>query len=350
MNELVAVDAGFAKANLHSELSEHHQEAAVIEAAKCGHELNKLKAVCPHGEWVQWLGEKFGGSKETAKRYMRLDRELPELKGLKRSPGTHLPGIKPALAMLNAPDEIKEEFKEKIEQGETFTEAQVKAAVKAAKDAAQKEADERAKNWRKQAIKERDEKRSAEDLVAAKVKEAKVLRETIDKQIEIGVKDALKAETAEIQRAMREAKESEAAAKERIKAMREQRAKDIEKGIKEGLKAQQDEITSKQLQLDAITGKIDVLKRQLDRVAEQDQVVSHFETHRKALERLITELAVAIGEALDPDFAPYMPTQYIPLFEKIADRLRQGADGIERSVGAMEKRQPLRVIGGNENG
>ena len=277
---------------------------------------------------------------------MRLAKEMPELIDSNSQSSANLPGIDAAIALLSAPDDVKQEIKEAVEQGKTFTEAEIKAAI----DEAKAEADERVGNWRKQAIKERDEKRKAEDLVAAKVKEAKVLRETIDKQIEIGVKDALKAETAEIQRAMREAKESEAAAKERIKAMREQRAKDIEKGIKEGLKAQQDEITSKQLQLDAITGKIDVLKRQLDRVAEQDQVVSHFETHRKALERLITELAVAIGEALDPDFAPYMPTQYIPLFEKIADRLRQGADGIERSVGAMEKRQPLRVIGGNENG
>jgi len=153
---------------------------------------------------------------------MRLAKEMPELIDSNCSRTNNLPSIAAAIALLSAPDEIKEEFKEAVAEGKTFTEAEIKAAIEAAKA----EADERVGNWRSQALKERDEKRKAEDLVAAKVKEAKDLRETIERQIEIGVKDALKAETAEIQRAMAEAKENEKAAKDRIKAMREQRAKD----------------------------------------------------------------------------------------------------------------------------
>ena len=158
---------------------------------------------------------------------MRLAKEMPELIDSNCSRTNNLPSIAAAIALLSAPDEIKEEFKEAVAEGKTFTEAEIKAAIEAAKA----EADERVGNWRSQALKERDEKRKAEDLVAAKVKEAKDLRETIERQIEIGVKDALKAETAEIQRAMAEAKENEKAAKDRIKAMREQRAKDHFKKI-----------------------------------------------------------------------------------------------------------------------
>jgi predicted Zn-dependent peptidase len=61
---------------------------------------------------------------------MKLASEMPELISSNAHHGEHLPSIKSAIALLNAPEELQAEIKEQLAQGKTFTEAEIKAAAK----------------------------------------------------------------------------------------------------------------------------------------------------------------------------------------------------------------------------
>jgi hypothetical protein len=127
----------------------HHSEQAVVYAAHCGQKLIEAKAACQHGEWLQWLKGNCAVRARQATKYMQLAKEMPELIDSNRHCNADLPSVNAAIALLSAPEDVKQEIKEAVAEGKTFTEAEIKAAIEEAKA----EADERVENWRKQAAK-----------------------------------------------------------------------------------------------------------------------------------------------------------------------------------------------------
>jgi len=119
MNELVTLKSLALEINNYHRSALHHSEQAVVYAAHCGQKLLEAKAACQHGEWLQWLKVNCAVRKAQANKYMRLAREMPELIDSKKQSSVFLPGIDAAIALLSAPDEIKEEFKEAVAEGKT---------------------------------------------------------------------------------------------------------------------------------------------------------------------------------------------------------------------------------------
>ena len=70
---------------------------------RCGELLAQAKAECPHGTWLDWLGQNFEGSVRTAQGYMRLYANRDSLLA-NTQPVAHL-GIAGALKELAEPSE-----------------------------------------------------------------------------------------------------------------------------------------------------------------------------------------------------------------------------------------------------
>ena len=110
-----------AEINLLHDEAERHATTAVVYAARCGDRLLKAKAQVIHGQWLDWLAAHCKVERNQAAKYMRLAREMPELVDPNGCPGIHLPGIKHAIALLSADDEVKAEVHSRLAAGETVT-------------------------------------------------------------------------------------------------------------------------------------------------------------------------------------------------------------------------------------
>jgi hypothetical protein len=53
--------------------------SALEHAIEAGEHLRAAKAEIPHGSWLAWLSENFGGSQPTASRYMKLAEHKDQL-------------------------------------------------------------------------------------------------------------------------------------------------------------------------------------------------------------------------------------------------------------------------------
>jgi hypothetical protein len=53
--------------------------SALEHAIEAGKHLRAAKAELPHGSWLAWLSENFGGSQPTASRYMKLAEHKDQL-------------------------------------------------------------------------------------------------------------------------------------------------------------------------------------------------------------------------------------------------------------------------------
>lgn len=77
-------------------------------AARCGAKLNEVKARLPHGQFVDWLQGSCKVTVRQSQKYMKLAVDMPELLDSNTNRSSHLPSINQAMALLNAPDEVKE--------------------------------------------------------------------------------------------------------------------------------------------------------------------------------------------------------------------------------------------------
>jgi hypothetical protein len=108
--------------NCLNEQVEHHKNQAVAYAARTGEKLLLAKAQCSHGEFGDWLKANCTLSQSYANSFMRLAIDMPELSNLHSSVNL---GLKQAIALLSAPEEVKTAVLEKIESGEKITVAQI---------------------------------------------------------------------------------------------------------------------------------------------------------------------------------------------------------------------------------
>ncbi len=93
--------------SLHDQAN-YHAGQAVVYAARCGVKLLEAKQALPHGEFQNWRDANCKVGERHARRYMKLAKEMPELlDDSKRTRVSVFPSIRQAMAILNAPDEIK---------------------------------------------------------------------------------------------------------------------------------------------------------------------------------------------------------------------------------------------------
>lgn len=89
-------------------------KAGIQHALRAGELLLQAKALCPHGEWGQWLKDNCSFSERTAQAYMRVARELPGLTSEKAQRVADL-SFRETLALLAEPKEDNpEQFRPEV--------------------------------------------------------------------------------------------------------------------------------------------------------------------------------------------------------------------------------------------
>jgi hypothetical protein len=128
-NDLVSLDALAIEINALDEQANYHAGQAVIYAARCGEKLLLAKAQCRHGEFESWLDEKCKKVKiRQAQKYMKLAKDMPSLvDSLKTHSSAFLLGINQAIALLTAPEEVKEAAQERLDAGKPMTVKEIQA-------------------------------------------------------------------------------------------------------------------------------------------------------------------------------------------------------------------------------
>ena len=80
---------------------------------RCGELLTQAKEQCPHGTWLDWLGNNFRGSARSAQVYMQMYKKRDEIRAKAQS--SALLSISGALEEISAPKEEEDpEREEKI--------------------------------------------------------------------------------------------------------------------------------------------------------------------------------------------------------------------------------------------
>jgi len=103
------LDAVFDSAYALHDEAQRVANVAVVLAVRSGAEFTKAKALCRRGEFEHRIAQESRVSLRTAQRYMQLARGYPELLEPKAQPVALLPGLRHAIALLSADDEVKAE-------------------------------------------------------------------------------------------------------------------------------------------------------------------------------------------------------------------------------------------------
>lgn len=128
-----------------------------------GRELTAVKDELPHGHFLPWIAAEFEMSEDTATNFMNVCSrfgQIPKFSEFK-------PSVLYLLAAPKTPESIIDKALEKAESGEKVTVADVKdwKAHYETERQARQLAEQRSEDWRTQAMKDRDEKRAAEQKV-----------------------------------------------------------------------------------------------------------------------------------------------------------------------------------------
>jgi chromosome segregation ATPase len=165
---------------LHDE-AERHATTAVVYAARCGEKLLKAKAAIGHGQWLDWLAANCRVKERQARKYMTLANEMPELLEPNRHPGADLLGIKHAIALLTADDEVKAEVQARLDAGETVS----VRAIEKLKREAQAERETRQQLAAKLQDAQHQNQILHDNLAAASEREQRSYRELLETQEQI---------------------------------------------------------------------------------------------------------------------------------------------------------------------
>lgn len=116
------------------------KEQAANSIIEIGNRLIKAKELVPHGEWGEWLETKVSFTQNTANRFMRVARELPNCASTNNLSGGKL------FELLSLPQDTREQF---IEENpvEDMTQKELRQAIKE-----KKELEERLRNMQEPKI------------------------------------------------------------------------------------------------------------------------------------------------------------------------------------------------------
>jgi hypothetical protein len=241
MNEVSqTLDAVFDAAYVLHDESQRVATTAVVLAARAGAEFMKAKALCRHGEFEARIERDARVSLRSSQLYMQLARGYPELLEPKAQPVAPLPGIRHAIAMLSADDEVKTEVQARLEAGETVSVREIEAL----KREAQLERETRQQLSAKLDQVQKQNQVLHDNLAAASEREQRTYRELQANEANIAALADEKSQAA-IEAARREAE----AAQQRVDELREelahrerQKTFAIREGIQNGLAARQTEV------------------------------------------------------------------------------------------------------------
>ncbi|MBM4199686.1 MAG: DUF3102 domain-containing protein [Gammaproteobacteria bacterium] len=269
-----------AEINLLHDEAERHATTAVVYAARCGDRLLKAKVQVVHGQWLDWLAAHCKVERSQAAKYMRLAREMPELLDPNGCPGIHLPGIKHAIALLSADDEVKAEVHSRLAAGETVT---VQEIERLKREHSAREAELQGTLSGKQAIIELLEAKLAE-------KPKETVRDVVPEDYEPS-----KARVTALETSIEQTRQEAQTAKQRVDELREelahrerQKTYAIREGIQNGLAARQAEVDALNRAIEKAEAELtDYRQRLKDRTgAEHENQRLHLDTE-KALRELM---------------------------------------------------------------
>jgi hypothetical protein len=107
----------------------YHESQAVIFAAQTGEKLLLAKAQCKHGEFGAWLLANCTVSQSYANSFMKIAVEMPHLL-LSNSHSSVNIGLKQAIELLSATDEVKTEVIARVENGDKVTVSEIRQLKK----------------------------------------------------------------------------------------------------------------------------------------------------------------------------------------------------------------------------
>lgn len=305
-NELTALLTLAVEIDALNEQANIYANQAVIYAAKSGQKLLLAKAQCNHGQFKSWLDENCKLSYSTAKNYMRLATNHPELLNDSKGHTSVLLGLRQAIELLNAPEEVKTEVTAKIEAGEDVT---VKEIQRLKKEAADNKAllDEKQKrlDWLEM------------DSKAVK-KQNDQLRNDLAFKVEAKANEKLEQERAglilENQQAIAEAKREAENAKGEIERLKKDQAQAIKDGVQIELSRIENEIHKKEIALKGLSERVDVLQQTKNSL---DEEVGALQTHKNAIEKVkdnLSFLTVNFTNAFD---TACIPVDVMPEWESV---------------------------------
>jgi DNA repair exonuclease SbcCD ATPase subunit len=254
-----------------------------------------------------------------------------------------------SLAAPSTPDSVIEKAREVAESGGTLTVAQVEEMKRKAKEEARAEmeaekaalqsklalVEQRTEDWREQAKTEKKKREEAETAARLKAEELKTLNQSIEQT----AKRMAAAQLAEIQAQLEHAKIDKLEAEKTIQDLKKGMDAAAETKAKRIVQAQQDEINRREAQLRTIEGRIDTLNQRLVKVDQQDTVVAHFEQVTREIRATLNTLGHQIQVAIDEEEAPFLPSPFVPTFEKLAEQLEHGAAGVRAFLANVDVRQ-----------
>lgn len=295
-SELTALSTLAVEINLLNEQVEHHKNQAVIYAARTGEKLLLAKAQCKHGEFGNWLKENCTVSPSYANSFMKLATDMPQLLNSHSSVNI---GLKQAIALLNAPEEVKTEVTAKIEAGEDVTIKEIQRLKKEAAEA--KEMLEKANQNAMQTALKLDDKQDE----IAKLKGQNWKLENQQQQI---IEAKLNEERAKLvlenQQAIAENKRLADNAIAELERLKREQQKAIKDGVSRELSNLDREIELKQGQVDSYTKRIETLR---NTELSLERSVGVLQTHKKCIEKIkdnLSFLTVSFHDAFDTNEIP----------------------------------------------
>ena len=325
--------------NLEYRLAQNKASEAVQHAINCGLMLLQVKASLAHGQWLPWLeDQRKSGSLEfsqpTASKYMKIASNYNRGFNL-----TESPSIRAALELLTE-DKPSSEPQPGLEL-ETAQERKAREAAEAKAKAAEaraSQAEQRGEEWRQQSITEKKKREEAERAAALKASELRILQQSVDAAAE----SIANAKLASIRTEVEQAKIDKLELEQKLKQLRKDQDAAVETRTRQALQAQQDEINRREQQLSALEGRISVLNARLDAANQQDRAVSHFTEVTKEIRRTLDALSLHLTTAFDADYASFLPAPFVPVFERLAHELDQGAASVRAVLGQADIR-PIEV-------
>lgn len=323
----ISLDSLATRINDKYAMSLHHQEQALIYAAQCGDELIQAKKLCKHGEWVPWVESNCNVQQTQANRYMRLATEMPELLTPNCAWTHNLPTITAALALIGAPDEVKDRVQEELDKGEKVTEADVK-------------------KWKAEVQKMSEEKDVLSGqvdtlqsgqiglqslLASAKGTETR-LRENIALEIDKGVADELVAHNLKLQSLQAETDNL----KSSLATQKKNQSKAIDKGVKSAIKKQQSEIDRKEGQLQALENRI----RDLEQIEQSlEDTLGNIQEHKLAIKKIHDATQLIFVEWHNVAMEGTPPVEVLEDWKNTLKDLKDGLMAMSQYVG-VDKVKP----------
>jgi hypothetical protein len=196
-------------------------------------------------------------------------------------------------------------------------------------------ASQRSEDWRQQALAKEKARAEAEAARALEANERKKLQ----KSVQESANRIASAQLAELTADAENARIDRTELQQQIKQLRKDQDAAVATRTQQALQAQQDEINRREAQLQAIESRIAVLNGRLDAFTDQDRAVTHYTEITRDIRSAMDALSLHLTRAFDPDYAKFLPEPFVAVFERLAQELAQGADGVRAVLGKIDIRQ-----------